>query len=347
LTACDHMLVLLDERTWTSGEDTAQLVEHIHCSMRAGVHIISVHEFPSVVGPPRHACDFDKMFDDGWTPAHLTRWPSNLYNESALTLKGVEWRKPGLVSVAAKMAASAAEHEPIEFQVPEAYQPKVGPNRWKDEQGCDTALVSHARMPLGAADAMLPSPPQAAALPSVTDGVELTSMPAAMPVPPPKERRRSADADVREEKLLSGSCGSREHPPPSRRAPGRAKEIREQTNKASQDSDDPSRAHVVGRARADSLAEDPSACWVPMASHSGGLDSSLSALAASDPGTARTDRTARSRASLVGRARADSLAEDPSACWVAMRSSSTGAARADRTDRISDDADEAGKRLSA
>jgi hypothetical protein len=61
LTACDHMLVLLDERTWTSFEDTAQLVEHIHSAMRAAVHIICVHEFPSVVGPPRHECGFDKM----------------------------------------------------------------------------------------------------------------------------------------------------------------------------------------------------------------------------------------------------------------------------------------------
>ena len=33
------MLVVLDDRTWTRGEDTAQLVEHIHGAMRAGVHL--------------------------------------------------------------------------------------------------------------------------------------------------------------------------------------------------------------------------------------------------------------------------------------------------------------------
>ena len=58
LALCDHMLVLLDAHTWTSGEETAKLVEHIHTAMRTGVHIICVHEFPSVVGPPRDECDF-------------------------------------------------------------------------------------------------------------------------------------------------------------------------------------------------------------------------------------------------------------------------------------------------
>jgi hypothetical protein len=63
LDACDHMLLLLDKRTWTwtSGEDTAQLVEHIHLAMRKGVHILCAHEFPSMVGPPRNECEFGHM----------------------------------------------------------------------------------------------------------------------------------------------------------------------------------------------------------------------------------------------------------------------------------------------
>jgi hypothetical protein len=61
LTACYRMLVLLDERTWTSGEDTAKLVDHIHSAMRIGVPIVCAHEFPSVVGQPRHECEFDQM----------------------------------------------------------------------------------------------------------------------------------------------------------------------------------------------------------------------------------------------------------------------------------------------
>jgi len=128
LASCDHMLVLLDARTWTSGEDTAKLVEHIHQAMRVGVHLNCVHEFPAVVGPPRHECEFGFMFGDDWTPAHLTGGKTNLYKEIALALKGGEWRQPGLVAFASKLAASAAEHKPLDFEVPSSYEPEVGPN---------------------------------------------------------------------------------------------------------------------------------------------------------------------------------------------------------------------------
>jgi len=133
LASCDHMLALLDDRTFTSGDDTAKFVEHLHEAMRKGVHINCIHEFPSVVGPPRQECEFGLFFNDDWTPAHLTGGPTNLYKEIAFALKGVEWRQPGLVAVASKIAASAAEHKPIAFEVPSSYEPKKGPNKWKDE----------------------------------------------------------------------------------------------------------------------------------------------------------------------------------------------------------------------
>ena len=123
LALCDHMLVLLDDRTWTSGEATAKFVEHIHEAMRKGVHLNCIHEFPSVVGPPRHECEFGLMFGDDWTPAHLTGGPTNLYKEIAFALKGVEWRQPGLVAVASKLAASAGPHKPINVVVPDTYEP--------------------------------------------------------------------------------------------------------------------------------------------------------------------------------------------------------------------------------
>ena len=126
LAECDHMLVLLDARTWTSGETTAKLVEHIHQAMRTGVHICCVHEFPSVVGPPRHECEFGLMFGDDWTPAHLTSGPTNLYKEIALALKSVEWRQPGLVALASKLVGSAAPHQPIDVVVPDSYEPAKG-----------------------------------------------------------------------------------------------------------------------------------------------------------------------------------------------------------------------------
>jgi hypothetical protein len=130
LALCDHMLVLLDERTWTSGEDTAKFVDDIHAAMRAGVHLNCIHEFPSVVGPPRHECEFGLMFSDDWTPAHLLHGPKNIYKEIAFALKGTEWRKPGLVAIASKLAMSAGEHRPIEFNVPDTYEPATGPNPW-------------------------------------------------------------------------------------------------------------------------------------------------------------------------------------------------------------------------
>ena len=129
LTSCDHMLVLLDARTWTSGEATAKFVEHIHEAMRLGVHLNCVHEFPSAVGPPRHECEFGLMFGDDWTPGHLTSGPTNLYKEIALALKGVEWRKPGLVALASKLAASAGPRVPIDFEVPSSYEPATSEHK--------------------------------------------------------------------------------------------------------------------------------------------------------------------------------------------------------------------------
>jgi len=137
LADCDHMIVLLDERTWTSGADTAKFIEHIHMAMRIGVHISCVHEFPSIVGPLRHACDFARMFNDDWTPAHLTGGPTNLYKEVDAALKGLEWRQPGLVALAAKLATSAGEHKPIAVVVPLSYEPKTGANPWIELGGSD------------------------------------------------------------------------------------------------------------------------------------------------------------------------------------------------------------------
>jgi len=127
------VLVLLDERTWTSGADTAKFVEHIHMAMRTGVHICCVHEVPAVVGPHRHACDFTMMFHDDWTPAHLTGGRTNLYREVDVALKGEEWRQPGLVALADKLSTSAGEHTPQKVMVPSSYEPKTGANPWDDE----------------------------------------------------------------------------------------------------------------------------------------------------------------------------------------------------------------------
>jgi len=133
LHECDHMLLLLDTRTWTSGAVTTELVAHIHLAMKTGVHIVCVHESLSVVGAARFECDFGRMFDDGWTPAHLERRPLNLYQDIAISLKGAEWRTPGLVAFASKLVSSAGPHTPLEFKVPLTYAPRKGPNRWSSK----------------------------------------------------------------------------------------------------------------------------------------------------------------------------------------------------------------------
>jgi len=136
LSACEHMLLLLDKRTWTSGADTAHLVDHIHQAMRIGVPIVCVHEGPSVVGPERYDCDFNRMFDDDWTPAHLTRSPTNLYKEIAVSLKSVEWRAPGLAAIAHKLVSSTGPRKPIKFKVPSSYEANIAePNPWKTAGG--------------------------------------------------------------------------------------------------------------------------------------------------------------------------------------------------------------------
>jgi len=113
LEQCDHMLVLLDDRTWTNEGRKAGFVLDIRRAMTCGVHILCVHEFPSLVGDDRHACNFDLMFKDDWTPPHLQKGPCNLYRQIAISLKASEWRTPGLVALASTLASGGGEHSPI------------------------------------------------------------------------------------------------------------------------------------------------------------------------------------------------------------------------------------------
>ena len=95
----------------------------------------------------------------------------------------------------------------------------------------------------------------------------------AVPLPRPRasEARRSADDDMRDERRFFGARTSLALPPSHRRGV--------QQSKASADADT-ARVNVEGRARGGSLAEDSSACWMPVCPSS-------SAPAASEPGAAR------------------------------------------------------------
>jgi hypothetical protein len=53
------------------------------------------------------------QFDDDQTPLHLLGGATNIYGEISLALKALEWRKPGLVAVASKLATSAGTRTPV------------------------------------------------------------------------------------------------------------------------------------------------------------------------------------------------------------------------------------------
>jgi hypothetical protein len=264
-------LLYLTSATWTSGEVSAQFAHEIVEAHRLGVHLLPMHEFPSMMDDARtsqrRACDFNEFWNDGWTPKHLLKGDANVYKQIAMALKPGEWRDAGLMAVLDKMRTFDGTRTVI----------YVDP--------CDIVTADEDRVslidvtdspPSESEDTSLTRPQSHHNAPGrmLTDEVELTSISTAIPLPLPElnddsaeplprastswTRRRSAD--IQDEMRMFGSCGSREYPP-SRRETGGNSQVR---NPASQEFIDQSRVTVVGRARADSLAEDPTACWVPV-----------------------------------------------------------------------------------
>jgi len=102
LAKCDHMLVYLNALTWTHSPE--ELAAEIREAGRVGLHLQPCHEFPSVVDTDssRHALEFKQVMDS--TPADLKKWPTNIYSQIAISLKGGELREPGLANLAARLA---------------------------------------------------------------------------------------------------------------------------------------------------------------------------------------------------------------------------------------------------
>jgi len=100
--ACDHMLVYLNALTWTHDPET--FAAEIREAMRQGLHLQPCHEFPSVIdlGSERQALEFKQIMDA--TPADLKNWPTNVYSQIAIALKGGELREPGLANLATRLA---------------------------------------------------------------------------------------------------------------------------------------------------------------------------------------------------------------------------------------------------
>jgi len=160
------------------------------------------------------------MLNDDWTPAHLTGGPMNLYKEMDVALKGEEWRQPGFVALAAKLATSAGEHRPITVRVPKSYEPKAFANPWPAACGAAcTGLTRSQALPEPVGDAHASA---ARAEHSVTQGA------AANLLAPPHIRSNApapghAQTWTRESRCVSeGAAAALLAPPPDAAPPPRA-----------------------------------------------------------------------------------------------------------------------------
>jgi len=98
LPSCDHMLLYLNDLTWTSGDaESAALAADVTAAMEAGVHILLAHEMLGLGQEQRHPSPFGVFFacEHGTTPTELLR--RGLYNEIAIALRGGEWRRVSMV----------------------------------------------------------------------------------------------------------------------------------------------------------------------------------------------------------------------------------------------------------
>ena len=73
----------LDSHTWTRGEGSELFAKEVELAMKAGMHLLLVHEMPGIGQETRWPCDFGKFFqcDEGSTPPSLLK--QGIYDESA------------------------------------------------------------------------------------------------------------------------------------------------------------------------------------------------------------------------------------------------------------------------
>ena len=118
LNQCEHMLLYLTSATWTRGEASAAFAREVEEAQRLGVHLLLVHEFPSVLddegASTRGACDFNDFWNEGWTPKHLLTGESNVYKQIAIALKPGAFRAAGLATVIGKMGEGGGERRPLD-----------------------------------------------------------------------------------------------------------------------------------------------------------------------------------------------------------------------------------------
>ena len=159
LQSCQHMLLYLDRRTWTSGKFSAVLEEEVRIAMQLGIHVLLAHETEPIVlrlsasGPQHHGVHFEELIDcvDGATPVGLLR--QNIYDDIAVPLKEGIYRPESLLLVAKAIS-----------QAPRATEPPArvlqhGVNALQEFQARTAAALCISRASCFAEFALVPPPP--------------------------------------------------------------------------------------------------------------------------------------------------------------------------------------------
>ena len=97
LDACQHILVHLNQETWTRGPESDAFAHEVCDAMRAGVHRLLVHEVRGarLDDEARLGCSFEHLIA---TTRDYLKTAGKLYRtEIAMNLLGGEWRESGLV----------------------------------------------------------------------------------------------------------------------------------------------------------------------------------------------------------------------------------------------------------
>ena len=102
---CEHMLVYLNEETWTGGAMSERFAEEVQRAMKMGVHLLLAHETVGVEQKSRRGVPFSTLLasPSGATPPHLLK--AGIYKQAPTALKGGEWRTASLAMLAKVIAA--------------------------------------------------------------------------------------------------------------------------------------------------------------------------------------------------------------------------------------------------
>jgi len=103
------MLVYLDSRTWTRGDDSLAFAQEVHKAMEMDLLLLLAHEMPGLGQEDQHPCEFGDFF--GNTPPELLS--AGIYNDIAMPLRGGMWRPVSMVMLgkAVRKASMAKSDE--------------------------------------------------------------------------------------------------------------------------------------------------------------------------------------------------------------------------------------------